>query len=174
MCIFSFIDLTPRNIKTCVFLFISLGLWCQTPDCLQLTQLEFDGADCWRALAKAGNYEAAATLQLEFIKKGKVRNLTSLYWHVGQLYALDNQNEKAIHYMQKTQTVFTKWLGGEEGKTWYYFTKATMAFLQRDRATFNRILLKWERKFPKDKNYIELTRLDKNWELPYRQATQNP
>jgi len=174
MCIFSFIDLTPRNIKTCVFLFISLGLWCQTPDCLQLTQLEFDGTDCWRALAKAGNYDAAATLQLEFIKKGKVRNFTSLYWHVGQLYALDNQNEKAIHFMQKTQTVFTKWLGGEEGKTWYYFTKATMAFLQRNRESFNQILMKWERKFPKDKNYKELTRLDKNWELPYRQATLNP
>ncbi|MFC6860741.1 hypothetical protein [Zunongwangia atlantica] len=52
--------------------------------------------DNWRKLSNEGkNIEAASEL-LYLVMSDSTRNKHADYWHIGQIYAMDNQYEKAV------------------------------------------------------------------------------
>ncbi len=127
---------------------------------------------CWRILSAQGKYQQAATLIVDYIDKGQPDNKHSLNWHAAQMFAFADNNRQAVLYINKTYNVFHKWLGGSEGRPWYYFAKGTKAFLQNDKEKLEHILQSWEESsLAKDKNYQELIRLSNNWGKNYREAT---
>lgn len=144
----------------------------QLYSCLSYSEPVFNADTCcWRKLASEKKYEEAATLITFYAKyhEDKQINKHLLNWHAGQMFAMAG-SRRAKHYMKKTYSVFTKWFGGDDGKTWYYYAKGTKAFLEDDRNELVTILYKWDRKFEKDKNYDNLVRLNNNWGKPYAEA----
>lgn len=127
---------------------------------------------CWRKLARQGAYPEAARLVEAFLRTDNAVNRQSLHWHAGQLWAMCGNNKPALKHFRKTYHVWQKWLGGEDGKTWYYFAKGTVAAITRDQRTLNRVVSKWKKKWPPDRNYRELLRLQANGGLSYEEATR--
>lgn len=140
----------------------------QRPE-LAYTQEEFDGFDCcWRKLNAEKQYaEAAALLQDYVLNSPNAVRKNPLYWHTGQMYAAAGDADRAVRYMKKTYNVFYKWFGDAQ---WYYFAKANVAFVQRDKKKLERIISKWENCLPQDGNYNDLLKLLKNWDKPYIEA----
>jgi hypothetical protein len=138
------------------------------------TQKEFDADTCcWRKLAKEQQYQQAAaaiTLYL-FSHKRKEVNWHSLNWHAGQMYAKAGLNKLAKTHFKNTYSIFYKWFGNEDAKTWYYYAKGTEAFLDGNKNKLEDILNKWERCYPADKNYEALKKLLSNWGEDYVTAT---
>jgi len=124
---------------------------------------------CWRKLSSAEQYDEAAKLILSYYRQNKkVANQQALYWHAGQCFAMAGENEMAKKYMQKTYSSFYKWFGGEDGSTWYYYARGTIAFLDRDKRKLSAMIEKWDGKFPQDINYQALLELSEKWDLPYK------
>lgn len=132
--------------------------------------------DYWRQLSDEGDYEhAAMILQYRAIKEGrKSRTWHADNWHAGQMLAMAGKYEDAKASMKYTYNVFYKLFGGEDAKTWYYYAKGTIAFLDDDKQGLERIIDKWEVKYPKDNNYKNLQRLLDNWGETYLVATSKP
>jgi tetratricopeptide (TPR) repeat protein len=129
-------------------------------------------ACCWRKLSAEGKHHEAAELIVNYIEHSpNVENKHSLNWHAGQAFAMAGDNKQAVKYFKKTYSLFYKWLGGEDGKAWYYFAKGTTAFIKRDKPKLESIIAHWKKKLPLDNNYKELTRLLENWEKGYEEAT---
>ncbi|MCS6979295.1 MAG: hypothetical protein NZM15_04240 [Flavobacteriales bacterium] len=124
-------------------------------------QPEFDSDTCcWRKLSQKGSYDSAANLIVQYLSCTKKANNThSLNWHAGQMFAFANSNSNAIHYFKKTYNIFTKWFGGEDGKSWYFYAKGSVAFLQGRKHRLKKIITKWNKKLPKDLNYKSLEKL---------------
>ena len=159
--------------KLLFFLLFTITISAQKSDCLNYEQKVFDSDSCcWRKLAKARQFEASANLIINYLEKNKAENRMSLNWHAGQMFTFAGKHQKALHYFGKTYSVFQKWFGGEDGKTWYYFAKGTSAFVKRDKEKLDKIIKHWENRFPKDKNYKELKRLQFNWNMSYEEATK--
>lgn len=125
---------------------------------------------CWRQMSQSKNFQEAAMLIEGYLKHGPVVNRQALRWHAGQLYALGQQDQLAKKYMHQTYSIWYKWLGGMEGKTWYYYAKGTLAFLDGHQRRLQRIISRWDAKWPKDKNYATLVSLEAHWGEPYSSA----
>ena len=144
------------------------GLHAQRPE-IALSQKEFDSFDCcWRKLNAEKRYAESAALLVEYIEHSPhTANKHSLNWHAGQMYAAAGDVDKALRYFRKTFSIFHKWFGDRE---WYYFAKANVAFVKRDKAKLERIISKWEKALPKDGIYIGLLKLWENWDKSYNEA----
>jgi len=126
---------------------------------------------CWRQLSNSKKYEESAELVVEYLNKSKqITNRHSLNWHAGQLFAMANKNDIAKTYFKKTYSIFYKLFGDDDAKTWYYYAKGTVAFIDRDKIKLKRIIEKWERNFEKDKNYQTLIILLEKWGNSYQEA----
>lgn len=135
---------------------------------LNYNQTVFDSDTCcWRKLSREKKYLDAANLIVVYLGTSKVSNKHSLNWHAGQLFAMANNNRLAKKYINKTFSVFYKWFGSEDAKTWYLYAKGTIAFLDRDKKKLEAIIKQWSDKFNTDKNYHSLVRLNQNWNLSY-------
>jgi len=84
--------------------------------------------ELWRELADSGRYHEAINILMDSIQKGKQKNKKSSYWHVGQLYACNNEYELAIEYLKKS----TSFIDQIFDREWRLYYKGTIAFLQRD------------------------------------------
>lgn len=125
---------------------------------------------CWRKLSAEGKYIAGANLIVAYMAANKNARGQNANWHTGQLFAMGGDKQQAKKYFKKTYSVFQKWFGGKDGAAWYYFAKGTEAFVVRDKDKLQHIIRKWERKYPQDGNYKELTKLYANWDKPYSEA----
>lgn len=127
----------------------------------------------WRGLMAEGEYEKAAmTLEYAAIsKKFQAPNKHALWWHAGQMWAMMGKYDDAKMDMKNTYNVFYKLFDSEDAKTWYYYAKGTIAFLDGDKAQLEKIMNKWERKYDKDNNYVCLQQLMDNWGQDYVVAT---
>jgi hypothetical protein len=151
--------------KYFLLLLCSFYAFAQRPE-LSMTQEEFDGFNCcWRRLSAEKHYTDAATLLEDYVLNSpNAERKNPLYWHTGQMYACAGDTNKAVKYMKKTYNVFYKWFGDTQ---WYYFAKANVAFIERDRKKLENIIAKWEKTLPKDGNYNDLLKLLNRWDLPY-------
>jgi len=134
------------------------------------SQREFDSDTCcWRQLLKQDSFIQAANLILAFKACHKPKeNIHSLNWHAGQMFAYEGMNHEAKHYFKKTFNIFTKWFGGKEGLEWYLYAKGTVAFLDRRKATLDKIINRWDKKLSKNLNYNVLFILNSNFDSSYR------
>jgi hypothetical protein len=155
--LFSSITLSAQNNLSSTSLFYSLHVF-NSDTC------------CWRKLTKEDHDEEAAHLILSYYGQNKkIVSKHPLYWHAGQCFAFAGQNAMAVKYMKKTYSKMFSGLGGEEGKTWYYYAAGTVAFLERDKKKLSGLVSKWENRYPQDLNYQSLLELLKHWELPYEE-----
>ena len=158
--------------QTIVFLLLTASLFAQNARQIKYNQTQFDSDSCcWRKLSREREFDKSANLIVDFIKNGDVENKQSLNWHAGQMFAFAGNDKLALKYFGKTYTAFHKWFGGEDGKAWFFFAKGTSAFIKRDKITLEKIISRWERKIPVDKNLRELKKLLANWDLDYENAT---
>ena len=169
----------PSTISNTIFIllaFCSISSFAQntttqTNPVLAYQQNHFDADTCcWRKLSAEKKYHEAAYLIVAYLKTRNASNKHALYWHAGQMFAMANENALAKKYFKRTYSVFYKWLGDEDAKTWYYYAKGTVAFIDRDKNKLAAIIHHWERHFPKDKNYQALLQLHENWDKGYASA----
>ena len=55
----------------------------------------------WRKLSQNGNFVDAASELLYLTLSDSTRNRHADFWHIGQIYAQDNQYQKVIFYLKK-------------------------------------------------------------------------
>lgn len=128
---------------------------------------------CWRKLSASGQYEEAAQLILSYYGQNKKTvSRQPLYWHAGQCFAMAGTYKMAVKYMKKTYCPLFSWLGGEDGKTWYYYANGTVAFLEQDKKTLARMISKWRNNHSQDLNYQALLELKAHGELPYEEINK--
>ncbi len=91
-----------------------------------------------------------------------------LTWHLGQLYATNNEYEKAIHEMIKT----LRPLDGtqdELNRSWNYYVHGTIAFLKGEQDKLD-LYIDSLVKSPVSMNSDVLLRLRSNIDKPYKKA----
>jgi hypothetical protein len=156
-----------------IHLLLVLGfVQAQVPE-LNYSQSDFDSYDCcWRKLSLERRYAEGAALIENYIQNSpNAINKHPLNWHAGQMFASAGNNGKAIKHMKKTYNILYRWLGGEEGKQWYYYAKGTIAFIKKDKKTMERMIYLWHKnKLPDDVNLKELKKLLSNWGKTYNEA----
>jgi len=126
---------------------------------------------CWRKLSADKEYLDAANLIVSYLDTNKPSNKHSLHWHAGQMFAMAGSDKLAIKYFKKTYSAFYSLFGGTDGKTWYYYAKGTVAFIEGNLEDLESIIDHWARKYPMDKNYKALLMLRANWGKSYEMAT---
>jgi len=125
---------------------------------------------CWRQLSNNKKYIEAANLIVLYLKTEKPVNRHSLNWHCGQMFAMAHSDKLAKKYFKRTYSIFYKWFGDTDAKTWYYYVKGTIAFIDNDKKKLESIIHTWKNKYPPDNNLETLIRLNKNWGISYEQA----
>ncbi len=85
--------------------------------------------ELWRALADSGKYNDAINILLDSLNTNKHKNNHGTYWHVGQLYACNNEYAFALKYIKKSTSFFDKLFDRE----WRLYYKGTIAFLKKDK-----------------------------------------
>jgi len=166
------------TLKTTVIFFFCFSYSClqaqETSHVLDYEQRFFDSDTCcWRKLADNKEYEKGANLIVSYLKNNKTHtNKHSLYWHAGQLFAKAQKDQQAIRYFRKTYNFLYRWFGGEDGKTWYFYAKGTVAFIKRDKEKLHKMIEIWNKNLPKDGNYDTLIQLYENWDKKYLEITE--
>lgn len=122
---------------------------------------------CWRKLSHENHYLQAGDLIVRYIKENPRENNHALQWHAGQMYACANQKELAKKYFKKTYSPLYIIFGGIDAKTWYYYAKGTVAFIDNQPQKLQKILTHWETHFEKNPNYQMLVRMNQNWDKDY-------
>jgi hypothetical protein len=103
------------------------------------------------------NYISKNIKQNKFVNFPEAKlDPSTLYWHLGQLYAMIDNYDKAIHWM-KLSLSYTD-------PQWQNYVNATIAFLNNNKDLF----LKYYK--PPNSNKPTLDRLYKNWAKPYKVA----
>lgn len=155
----------------------ALSLLAQNATCLRYLdypQSIFDSDTCcWRLMSANDSYTEAADLIKTYLRNHQhIENRHSLHWHLAQMLAMADQYKEAKANFKKTYNVFYTWVGGTDGKAWYYYAKGTVAFLDRDKEKFIRLLSKWPSDSLSEKNYDRMQDLLLHWELTYREACE--
>jgi hypothetical protein len=122
---------------------------------------------CWRKLSQEKHFMEAGELIVRYIKENPKENHHALHWHAGQMYACANANALAKKHFKKTYSPLYRIFGGTDAKTWYYYAKGTVAFIDNEPQKLQRILEHWETHFEKDLNHQMLVRLNQHWGESY-------
>ena len=112
-------------------------------------------------------YLEAASLIAGYLKQGQVVNRHALCWHAGQMYAMAHEYPAAKKYFKQTYAKIYLWFGDDDAKTWYYYARGTVAFIDDDIRALEKMIRTWERRFPTDKNYDALLNLHAHWGQDY-------
>lgn len=166
---------TMKTIVLLLLLFSCSNLAAQDLSNVLLYEQHFFDSDtcCWRKLANTKEYEKAGNMIVSYLKKNKKRtNSQSLQWHAGQMFAKAQNDKQAIFYFKKTYNFLYRLFGGDEGKAWYFYAKGTVAFIKRDKERLQKMIQKWDKNLPKDRNYDALVQLYENWDKKYLEATE--
>lgn len=141
---------------------------------LSYPQVIFDSDTCcWRKLTASGKYHEAAELMVLYLHSRNASNKHALYWHTGQMYAMAHEYELATKYFKKTYAKVYLWFGDSDAKTWYYYARGTVAFIKEDRKVLDKVIQTWSHKFPPDKNYNALLKLNAHWGDGYEIILEN-
>ncbi len=156
-----------------LFLFVGmLSNICNGQASILMEQTFFDSDTCcWRKLNADKKYLDAANLIVSYLDTSMPNNKHSLHWHAGQMFAMAKSDKLAKNYFKKTYSVFYKWFGDTDARTWYYYAKGTVAFIDNDKKSLERIIKHWSNKFPIDINYKVLVQLNGNWSRGYELAS---
>jgi len=128
--------------------------------------------ELWRELADSGRYHEAINILMDSIQKGKQKNKKSSYWHVGQLYACNNEYELAIEYLKKS----TSFIDQIFDREWRLYYKGTIAFLKRDK---KKLKVYNDRLWKKHSDYYyfnacKLKAFYENFGMPYSRVYDMP
>lgn len=104
----------------------------------------------------------AGELIVRYIEENPKENHHALHWHAGQMYACANANTLAKKHFKKTYSPLYRIFGGTDAKTWYYYAKGTVAFIDNEPKKLQRIIEHWENNYPPDSNYQMLLRLNQS------------
>lgn len=125
--------------------------------------------ELWRILSGEGKYKEAIKVILDSISANKSKNKNADYWHIGQLYAFDNDYKTAIVYIKKSSGFFNKLFDRE----WRLYYKGTIAFLKRDKKKLKTYNAKLQEKHSEYyyKNACTLNNLYQNFDISYKEAS---
>ncbi len=126
--------------------------------------------ELWRVLSDKGKYKEAIKVIFDSLQANKKRNKSADYWHIGQLYAFDNDYKTAIVYIKKSSGCFSKIFDRE----WRLYYKGTIAFLKRNKKKlkkYNTKLLKKHSEYYY-KNAFTLTNLYENFDKTYKEVSE--
>ena len=124
----------------------------------------------WRELSEQGKFKEAITELFDTLQHQKHVHKLAVYWHIGQLYAYDNDYEKAVHYLKKSTNIFDKLADRE----WRLYFKGTIAFLQKDKEKLKKCHDKlWNKHTAyNEKNALVLKDLYENFDKTYWEVFQ--
>jgi len=91
----------------------------------------------------------------------------SLRWHLGQLYGMNNNYDKAIEYFE--QCIYTEPGDNVYRVAWNYYVNGTIAFMKRDKDALN-LYADSLRNHDENMNIEVLERLQKNFDKTYKEA----
>ena len=97
-------------------------------------------------------------IEFNALSKGESRNL---HWHLGQMYAINNNSDAAIEEMKQSYV--------DGSKTWECYVNGTIAFLQKDKAA----LMESLEALSQQENQMNIEFLEKfvtNFEASYKEA----
>jgi hypothetical protein len=156
-----------RYLLSFIFLIFPLIFYAQSS--VEKYSCKKEKPELWRLLSEEGKYKDAIKVILDSLNANKTRNKSADYWHIGQLYAFDNDYKTAIVYIKKSSGFFNRLFDRE----WRFYYKGTIAFLKRDKKklkTYNTKL--WEKHSEYyHKNACTLNNLYENFEKPYKEAS---
>jgi hypothetical protein len=125
-----------------------------------------------RPLANAGCAKEAADLIVAYIEKNNDKH-NSLVWHVAQQRALQDDKEEAVKYAKMALLKTEDY--NKNPLRWNDFVLATIAFLEKDRRSFDEHKAHLERAkdtyFGNALNFKLLEKLSQNFEKNYKDAT---
>lgn len=113
------------------------------------------GDNGWRSLPEREQSRVISGYIRKNNKKLESQHKSVLHWHLGQSYAVQGNNKKAIRHMSKS-------LGNND--QWNKYAKASIAFIKKDKSEFD--------KHSSGENFNKetLDRLGKNFEKSYKDA----
>jgi tetratricopeptide (TPR) repeat protein len=119
----------------------------------------------WRLLSQEKKYVESASELIYLVLSDTTRNKHADFWHIGQMYAMANQYDKAKFYMTKAVVGDTT-----NDKQWMWYFYGTIAFLDRDRDSLEKYtkLLNDNHTQYYSANSKTLNRLLANFEKTYR------
>ncbi|PLW95056.1 MAG: hypothetical protein C0592_00930 [Marinilabiliales bacterium] len=92
----------------------------------------------WELLSQEGKFDEAIIELNRHIDSTGNKSKHQNYWHLGQLYAFNNDYDTAVQYMKKSTSIFDLMFD----KYWRLYYKGTIAFLQRDKEKLQKYYLK--------------------------------
>ena len=127
--------------------------------------------ELWRELADSNRYHEAINILLDSIIISRQDNKKGMYWHVGQLYAYNNEYSFAIEYLKKSTNCFDRIFDRE----WRLYYKGTIAFLEKDKKKLKRCNDKLCKKHSAyySFNSLKLKALYDNFDKPYKLAYES-
>lgn len=120
----------------------------------------------WRMHSNSGNYKKAIECLNQELQKAEHRHQKhSILWHLGQMYACENEYDTAIIFLKRSTNLWTCLVD----RQFYWYYRGTIAFLKRDKKKLYKYYLKlWPYKNGYyRKNALMLKRLYDNFEKPY-------
>jgi hypothetical protein len=163
--IFHFLMKPIKLLLFTVILFHSCALFAQTDQnkyvCKKLEK------EHWRELSEQGKFKEAISELFDTLQHQKQVHKHAVYWHIGQLYAFDNDYDNAIRYLKKSAHIFDKLADRE----WRLYFKGTIAFLQKDKEKLKKFCDKLWNKHTgyNEKNALMLKALYENYDKTYRE-----
>ena len=160
----------PHNMKLtfCFFIVCSLMPTCY-PQVMENNGLSTsETKEKWRALADEERYHEAISILLDSLQNIQKKNKHANYWHIGQLYACNNEYNFAVKYMKKSTNFLDKLFDRE----WRLYLNGTLAFLKRNQPKLkvcNDKLLHKHSDYYKF-NVCTLNALYENYDKPYKLA----
>lgn len=129
-----------------------------------------ENPELWRVFSDEGKYKEAIKIILDSINANKSINKSADYWHIGQLYAFDNEYKTAIVYMKKSSGYFIRLFDRE----WRLYYKGTIAFLERNKKKLKKYNTKLWKKHSGYyyKNACTLNNLYENFDKTYKEASE--
>ena len=122
----------------------------------------------WSKLANEEKYQEAIKELFIELKNDSLKNKHSIYWHIGQMYAMDNDYKNAIKYFKKS-TPFYVWIFDRE---YYLYYKGTIAFVKRNKKRLGYCQKKLKKKntYYYRRNLETINSLVENFDKSYKEA----
>ncbi|MCX2718456.1 hypothetical protein [Lentiprolixibacter aurantiacus] len=132
---------------------------------LDFQEFDQDMQGGWRYYGNKMQFDLAASLIKTYLEQHpeiKKNEAEVMRWHAGQMYAMAGENELAIPLMESSRKE-------EDLMRWNEYLDATVAFLKKDRKTFDENI-KAVASFANNPNLRLLKILEANFDKSYREA----
>jgi len=122
----------------------------------------------WSKLANEEKYQEAIKVLFIELKNDSLNDKHSIYWHIGQMYAMNDDYKNAIKYFKKS-TQFYFWIFDRE---YYLYDKGTIAFVKRNKKKLGHCqkILQKKNSYYYRKNLLTIKSLNENFDKSYKEA----